>query len=311
MNARNAKSLRILVVDPIDDDALRGLRARYAVTFSLQPNARKLLELIPYFDVLIMRSGVDLTASHIASAARLKLVVRAGVGTDNIDLCAASDANISVTNIAGPSARAVAEFAIGVLLCLVRRIVAADQGIRTNEWDKERFVGTDLHGRTLGIIGLGRIGLCTAELGRGLGMSVIGSVRQPTPARAAQLSDDGIELTDTNTVLRVADFVVLAVPLTGQTRALVGAVQLRAMKPTAYLVNVARGGVLDETALYEALTTGGIAGAGLDVFAHERQATPLAALDNVVLTPHIAAMTVDAQRQIGARLLEVLEAFRP
>ncbi|MDL9947218.1 hydroxyacid dehydrogenase [Gordonia sp. ABSL11-1] len=297
---------RVLVVDPIAPSALEQLGRAYDVSVSIRPEPDKLMALVFDTDAIVMRSGVELTADTIERAPKLRVIARAGAGTDNIDLDACRRADICVFNIPGASANAVAELALGLVLALTRNIARSDRHIRTGFWDKQGSVGPELASRSVGIIGLGRIGTRLADIFTALGALVLGSLEHPTRERDSQLAARGVTRVSTDELLHRSDFVFVTVPLTPCTHHLIGAPELRAMPKHAYLINVSRGGVIDEHALERALRSGSIAGAALDVHNREWGTPPLAELDNVVLTPHIGAGTVDAQRRVGTILIERL-----
>jgi phosphoglycerate dehydrogenase-like enzyme len=263
-------------------------------------------------EVVVLRSGPVLSAEVLSSAAELQLVVRAGSGLDNIDLSAARVRSIRVVRIAGMSAPPVAELTFGLILALARRISLADRLIRVGSWPKTELGGPLLRGKTLGIVGAGNIGALVGQMGHAWGMNVLGCVARPDRTLAESLAQRGIDLAAFDQVVEQADVLSLHVPLTPATHHMVDATVLDRMGPGSLLVNMARGGVVDEEALYEALTGGStVAGAALDVHEIEGEGTvpTLASLDNVVLTPHIGAMAVDSQRLIGARVLELVEAY--
>lgn len=297
---------RVLVVDPIAPAALEQLRASYQLTLRLQPAEVELTRLVCGMDAIVLRSGISLSAPVIAAGDRLKVIARAGTGTDNIDLGAARKAGIQVFNIPDVSGAAVAEFALGLIFAVTRRIALADRQLRQGLWKKAELAGTELGGKTIGIVGLGRIGSRLADLTRALGMGVVASVGNPDPRRRELATRRGIEMVSTADVLRRADVVALTCSLNHTSHHLIGAVELATMKRSAYLVNVSRGAVVDEDSLYAALAAGQIAGAAVDVFARERQQNRLADLDNVVLTPHIGAMSAESQERIGQLLVEGL-----
>jgi len=214
--------------------------------------------------------------------------------------------------IPGMSAPPVAEFTFALLLSLARKVNLADRLLREGHWPKPQLGGTLLHGKTLGIMGAGNIGGLVGQMGAAWGMRVLGSVAVPNGSIAQNLLGRGITLTDNERVLSEADFLCLHVPLDESTSHLIGREELARMKPGSMLINVARGGVVDEAALYEALTSGGnVVGAALDVHETEGEGTisRFAELDNVVLTPHIGAMALDTQRLIGDRVVELLHAY--
>lgn len=290
---------RILVLDPIDAHALDRLRDTFEVVVRLQPGRKELIGLVGDADAIVLRSGARLSAEVLSAARRLRVVARAGSGTDNIDLAAAREAGVRVFNVPGASAEAVAELALGLTLALTRKIALADRQVRAGVWDKPALAGPQLAGRTLGVVGYGGIGSRVAALAQGFSMRTLAAAEHGGEERRRALARQGTRLVELPVLLRESDVVCLAVPLTARTRHLIAAPELHAMRRSAYLVNVSRGGVVDEDALAAALRDGTIAGAALDVFTQEGDAGALAALDNVVLTPHIGAMSVDVQRLIG------------
>lgn len=290
---------RVLVLDPIHADAVDRLRARFDVVIRLRPAPDDLLDLVCDVDAIVVRSGVRLPAAVFDRAPKLKVVARAGSGVDNIDKDAARRSGVQVFNVPGGSAGAVAELAIGLMLAVMRRISLADRQIRADVWNKPALEGDELATKTLGVIGFGNIGSRIARIASGFSLRVLAAVRHYSEARRIELADRGVELTDLPRLLAESDVVCVVVPLTDSTRGMIGEAELKTMRPSAYFVNVSRGGVVDEQALLAALRNGTIAGAGLDVHLHEGVASPLADLDNVVLTPHIGAMSADAQRAIG------------
>jgi D-3-phosphoglycerate dehydrogenase len=302
--------MRILLMSAIDPATLAALRAEHDVTLAVGCDERALADHMRSTEIAILRSGTSLTGPLIAAAPHLQLVIRAGSGTDNIDLTALHRRGIRLERIAEPGARAVAEMAVALMLALTRHVVEADRDLRQGRWTKTDHVGHRLSGKTLGIVGAGNIGTRLGAVCRLLGMDVIGCVEHPGPHARHVLAAHGMVLAGLDEVLTQSDIVSLHVPLTPRTRGLIGREALSSMRPGAYLVDLARGGVLDELALRDALRSGHLAGAALDV--HEREgepfASPLADLPNVVLTPHIGAGTVESQREIGDRLLAIVRA---
>ncbi|MEV7551541.1 NAD(P)-dependent oxidoreductase [Amycolatopsis sp. NPDC089917] len=296
------------MLDPLEEDALARLSGRFDVTVRVKPSTAELLSLVRTVSVIVLRSGVQLSDEVFAAAPRLRVVARAGAGVDNIDIAAARRRNVVVFNVPGGSAGAVAELAFGLLLAVMRRITLADRQIRAGVWDKPALVGSELSGKTLGVVGFGNIGSRIGRIAAGFSLRMLTTVERPSAARVAALAADAAVLTDLHTLLRESDAVCVAVPLTEATRGLIGSAELTAMRSTAFLVNVSRSGVVNETALLSALRDGGIAGAGLDVHNEECGNSPFAHLDNVVLTPHIGAMSSDAQRAIGATVVESVTA---
>ena len=299
---------RVLVTDRIDRDGLRPLtddpRFELLERGSLKPS--ELAEALDGIDALLVRSATRVPREALLRSSRLRIIGRAGVGVDTIDLDAATERGIAVVNAPGGNTIAVAELTFALLLALVRKIPAADQSMRAGAWDRTTLGGTELNGKTLGLVGAGRVGGEVARRAHAFGMTVLAHDPHLAPERAAELE---IQLVPLDDLLRTSDVVSLHTPLTEQTRGLVGARELGLMSPDAVLLNAARGGVVDETALLDALKSGQLAGAALDVYAQEPLATdhPFRSLENVVLTPHLGASTEEAQRNVA---LEVADAVR-
>jgi D-3-phosphoglycerate dehydrogenase len=306
------RHMRILLMSSIDPTAIEALERDYQVRRAFDAKNGNLQALVDDREILVFRSGVEISSDVIEAAKQLRLIVRAGSGLDNIDIESARRNGVRVVRIPGPSAQAVAEFTFALMLSLVRNVSLADRLLREARWPKRDLGGYLLAGKTLGIVGAGNIGSRVGELGAAWGMRPIGCVATPTPAVAAELKRKGIELTDFDTVVSTADIVTVHTPLNDSTRHLIDEDVLSRMRRGSFLLNLARGGVVDEEALYRALTEGDrLRGAALDV--HEREGdgvvSRFAELPNVVLTPHIGAMALDSQREIGERLLELLAAF--
>jgi D-3-phosphoglycerate dehydrogenase len=304
--------VKILVASQLDPDALGVLRAQHDVSTAIGASESELRHAVEDREAIVFRSGVTLTREVLESGRWLRLLVRAGSGLDNLDLAYVRGRGIRLERVPGPGAQAVAELTFGLLLCLARGIVVADRKLREGHWAKAELIGRGLAGKTLGIVGVGSIGRQVATLGRAWGMVPIGCVKHWTPERALSCAEQGIRLVDLPTVLEGSDFVTLHVPLDESTRGLIGRVELARMRPGSFLVNIARGGVVDEEALLDALVEGrSLHGAALDVHVSEGEGrlSPLAGLPNVVLTPHIGAATVDAQREIGREVVRIIERF--
>jgi D-3-phosphoglycerate dehydrogenase len=301
-------SRQVLIVDPIHESATKELSRMFNVSTKLQPPEHQLVDLISNVDVIILRSGVQLTAPIIAAAKNLEVIARAGVGIDNIDIAAARQQGITVFNVPAASANSVAEFAMGLILAVTRHIPLADAELRDGRWGKTAHVGMELRGCTLGLIGYGSIGSCVATLAAAFGMNILACVARPDERRRTELGSQGIQLVNLESLLKTSDVVCIAVPLNDRTHHLIASEQLEQMHPGAYLVNLSRGQVVNEDDLYEALRRRKIAGAALDVTVGEGKKTPLVSLKNVVLTPHIAAMTTGAQERIGQILVHSIVA---
>lgn len=303
--------MKILIASSIDPGAIDSLEREHDVVRAFNAHEDQLAAVIADRETVVFRSGVSISARVLEQAPNLRLLVRAGSGLDNVDVAFARLRGMQVVRVPGSSAEPVAELTFALLLSLVRKVSLADRNLRRGHWPKAQLGGPLLTGKTLGIVGAGRIGSRVGEMGAAWGMRVIGCVAGPGPEVATTLAGRGISLTDFDTVVAESDFLCLHVPLDEDTHHMIDARVLSHMKQGSYLVNVARGGVVDEAALYPELTEGGkLLGAALDV--HEREGegvrSPFVELDNVVLTPHIGAMALDSQRLIGERVVELLRA---
>jgi phosphoglycerate dehydrogenase-like enzyme len=304
--------MKVLVVSPVHPQALHRLRVEHDLQIALNPPPERLLAEVADREVIAVRSGVVLSEDVFEHAPSLRLVLRAGSGLDNIHVEAARERGVRVVRVHGMSAPPVAEMTFALVLSLARKVVLADRLLRQGHWPKPSLGGPLLRGKALGVVGAGNIGSLVGEMGAAWGMRVLGCVARPDEADVRRLCERGITLTDFDTVVTQSDVVTLHVPLDAVTHHLVDAAVLDRMRPGSLLVNMARGGVVDEKALREALDAGRtVVGAALDVHETEGEGTvsPLADRDDVVLTPHIGAMALDSQRLIGERLVELLAAF--
>src|SRR6516165_5979643 len=304
---------RVLVTDKLADEGLERLRdepgVEVVVDSKLAQDPAGLRRALAEADGIVIRSGTQLTAAVLEGQARLKAIVRAGVGVDNIDVGAATRAGIVVMNTPGGNTVSTAEHTISLLMALARHIPFADTSTKQGKWERGKFVGTQLAGKTLGIVGLGRVGREVARRAAGLDMKVVGFDPFLAPDRAAQL---GIEAAaDLDSLLPRCDFLTVHTPLTAETTDLIGARQLTRMRKGSRVINCARGGIINEAALAEALKSGHIAGAALDVFVDEPPSAdhPLLKLPNVELTPHLGASTTEAQESVALEAAQLLIDF--
>jgi len=292
-------STRILVADPIAEDGVARLRAAGEVDVAVGLDPAALRERIAQYDALVVRSETKVTAEVLDAAPRLRVVGRAGVGVDNIDIEAATRRGVLVLNAPTGNTIAATEHAIAMMLALARNLPAADRSLRAGLWERSRFMGIELRDKTLGVYGLGKIGFEVARIAReGLHMRVIAHDPLVTADRAQQA---GAELCDFETLLTQSDFLTVHLPLTDATRGVIGAAELARMRTGARLINVARGGIIDEHALAGAIRGGHIAGAAIDVFTKEPPdpGHPLLQLEQVVVTPHLGASTREAQVNVA------------
>jgi D-3-phosphoglycerate dehydrogenase len=304
---------RILVTEPLADEGLDVLRGQATVDVNTGLMAEQLTRAIGSYDGLLVRSKTRVTTEAIAAAVRLRVIGRVGTGVDNIDLDAATRRGIVVVNAPYGNTVSVAEHTLAMMLALARHIPRADASVRDGRWEKQAFEGVQLRGKVLGIIGLGRVGAAVARRAVGLEMRVICHDPLVTPERAAQMGVQWVPLED---LLRTADIVSLHLPDSHQGRALIGEPELALMKPMAYLINCARGSLVDADALCHALQSGRLAGAALDVFAQEPPPdSPLLHGDRIILTPHLAGSTAEAQRdtavEVAQQVLDVLAERMP
>ncbi|HEX17355.1 MAG TPA: phosphoglycerate dehydrogenase [Thermoplasmatales archaeon] len=307
--------MKVLITDKLADEAIELLKREGFDTKYEELDHDALLQEIADYDALIVRSRTKVTADIIEKGAKgkLKVIGRAGIGVDNIDVDKATELGIKVVNAPTGSTISVAELTIAHMLALARSIPKADSSMKKGEWIKKQLKGIELHGKTLGLIGSGRIAQHVARIAKGLGMNILVYSPHCTDEKARKM---GARRATLEEVLREADFVSLHIPKTKDTYHLIDREKLSLMKRTAYLINCARGGVVDEEALYEVLRDGRIAGAAIDVFEEEPpKGSKLLDLDNVVLTPHIGANTTEAQIRAGTicaeQVIKVLRGEEP
>ncbi|MCA8954061.1 MAG: phosphoglycerate dehydrogenase [Planctomycetes bacterium] len=288
---------KILVADELSAEGIELLREAGEVTVKKGMDEDTLRATLPDYDALIVRSATTVTARSLELADRLTLIGRAGIGVDNIDVDAATARGIVVMNTPEAGATTTGEHAIALLVSLARHIAAADASIRAGKWEKSKFTGVELTGKQVGVVGLGRIGRVVAERCRGLAMTVAAY----DPFVAQKNAPDGVRMLDLDELLATSDFVTVHVPLSDETRGLLSRERLFGMKRGARLIDAARGGIVDEQALCDALAEGHLAGAALDVFDSEPLPadSPLRSAPNLVLTPHLGASTAEAKRNVS------------
>ncbi|MEM2782233.1 MAG: hydroxyacid dehydrogenase [Candidatus Hadarchaeales archaeon] len=299
------------MTDHVSEEFLKEIEKLGEIVVKPGLSEEELCREIEDYEVLIVRSATKVTRKVIEAGKKLKIVARAGVGIDNIDVKAAEEKGVRVIYAPEASKTAVAELVIGLMLCWARKIPQAYKEMKEGKWDREKFIGTELKGKTLGVIGVGRIGGEVALKALAFGMRVLGYdlVRREEMERA------GVRYVDLPTLLKEADFVSIHVPLNSQTERMIGEKELSLMKPTAVLINTSRGKIVDERALVKALKERKIAGACLDVFEEEpTKNLELLSLEQVIPTPHLGASTVESQRNIALilsqKLKELMEVER-
>ncbi|MFI5931396.1 phosphoglycerate dehydrogenase [Actinoplanes sp. NPDC051494] len=287
----------VLIAEELAPAALDVLAFDFDVRHVDGTDRSALLRVLPEADALIVRSATQVDAEAFAAASRLKVVARAGVGLDNVDVMAATSRGVMVVNAPTSNIVSAAEQAIALLLSVARNTASASAALKRGEWKRSRYTGVELQGKIVGVVGLGRIGVLFAQRMAAFGTRLIAYDPYIQPARAAQL---GVRLVGLDELLRESDFISVHLPRTPETLGMIGEKELATVKPGVRIINAARGGLIDEQALADALAEGRVAGAGLDVFVTEpATSSPLFGFDNVVVTPHLGASTVEAQDKAG------------
>ena len=299
---------KVLFADrrPMSDESMRLLRSAGRVVWSEEDGEAGLIRDLRDAEVVV--SGLrPITRKAFFSAEKLRGAVVYGVGLDHIDVAAATERGVYVTNTPGVNSASVAEFAFGLMLAVARRIPRQNNAVKSGKWSSWEMVGNELCGKTLGVVGLGNVGMRVAALGKGFGMKVLSFTRHGSKDRAAR---SGVKFVDLDTLLKESDYIVLCCALTDETRGLIGEPEIGLMKRTAYLVNVARGSIVDERALAKALDKKRIAGAGIDVFEKEPPdpCNSLLKFEDVVVTAHMAGASAESLKRISMTVAE--EAVR-
>ncbi len=303
---------RILVSDKLGESGLKRLDAAADATYDMKTGLSpdELKAILPEYDALIVRSGTKVTADLLGAAEKLQVIGRAGMGVDNIDVPAATDRGVVVMNTPGANSIATAELAMALMLAASRHVAQADASLKAGEWRRSEFVGREVYGKTLGIIGFGRIGRLVAERALAFGMEVIAYDPYVTEEVAREL---GVLLVDLDVLLGQSDYVTLHTAVSPESEKMINATTLAQMKDGAILINAARGKLVDEDALAEALTSGKLSAAAVDVYSKEPPTSdnPLIGLPNVIDTPHLGASTVEAQQAVAEQIVDqVLAALR-
>jgi len=309
MSKENKATGRVLVADEVNDEGLEPLRAAgFEVEKKTGLSAADLVSELANRDGLIVRSETKVTGDILDGASRLRVIGRAGVGVDNIDVPAATARGIIVMNAPDGNTITTAEHTIALLVALARNVPQANSSVKAAQWERKRFVGAELRDKTLGIVGLGRIGRAVAQRAAALGMKIV--AYDPFIA-ADQAHETEIQIATFDEVLARADFLTVHTPLTNETRSLINGDAFSKMKTGARVINCARGGLIDERALYDAITSGKIAGAALDVFEQEPPPAdhPLLSLDQVIVTPHLGASTTEAQQAVAVTVAEQMRDY--
>jgi D-3-phosphoglycerate dehydrogenase len=287
----------VLIAEELSPATLEALGPDFEVRNVDGANRSALLPALAEANAILIRSATKMDAEAMAAAPKLKVIARAGVGLDNVDIKAATNAGVMVVNAPTSNIISAAELAIGQILALSRHIPDGNASLKQGLWKRSQFTGVELYEKTIGIIGLGRIGTLMAQRLAGFGVTLIGYDPYVTQARAEQI---GVELCDIESLMKRSDYITIHIPRTAETTGLISTNEFAMAKPNLRIVNCSRGGIIDETALYEALKSNQIAGAGLDVFVNEPPIdSPLLTLDNILVTPHLGASTDEAQEKAG------------
>jgi D-3-phosphoglycerate dehydrogenase len=302
--------LRVLATDNLSTEGLEVLKGAEGLNVDVKPPLERsvLLEEIKNYEAVIVRSATKLDAEVLDAASNLQIVIRAGIGVDNIDVARATERGILVANTPHGNSATTAEHAFALIVSLARHVPQACASMKAGKWEKKKFVGTELRGKTLGVVGLGNIGAQVARIGRGYQMEVVAADPFLTPEIAEQ---HGVEKVELDELLTRSDVITLHCPLNDQTRGLIGRAQLEKMKPTALVINCARGGIVDEEALAEALDAGRIRGAAADVYLSEPPPGDhlLVRNERVVVTPHLGASTKEAQVNVAVEAAQLLMEY--
>ncbi len=297
----------VLIAEELSPATISDLGDGFEIRYCNGADRDELIPAIESADAILVRSATKVDAQAIAAAKNLKIIARAGVGLDNVDIPAATAAGVLVVNAPTSNIVSAAELAVGLLLASARNIVPANLALKNGKWARSKFSGTELQGKTVGIIGMGKIGLLVAKRLSGFDMKFLA---YDPYVKQAPAGGPEIKMVEFDDLLIESDFITIHIPKTAETAGLIGQQALAKVKPTVHIINAARGGVLDESALYQAIIEGRVAGAGLDVFATEPCTdSPLFELDQVVATPHLGASTEEAQEKAGVAVAESVVAF--
>lgn len=301
--------MKILICDKLDEESLNKIRdAGLDVTYRAGMSPEELIATVPGYGVMVVRRSTHVTREVIDTATDLKLIVRAGVGLDNVDVKHAKERGVEVINTPGAATVSVAEHTIGLMISLARNIPQGYSSTREGRWERKKYTGSELMGKTLGLIGFGRIGQETAARARAFGMKVIAYDPILEPEIAGRLDTP---LMGFDELLARSDYISLHIPLAPETKYIINAETIAGMKKGVRIINCARGGLVDEKALAEAIESGHVAGAAFDVFENEPPgpANPLLALENFICVPHLGAYTAEGQARVGAEVARIVIEF--
>ena len=297
--------LKVLVSDPIADEGIDILRREFLVDVATELSPDELKRKIPGYDALLVRSQTQVTGDVIEAGNRLKIIGRAGVGVDNIDVAAATKRGVIVVNAPEGNTISAAEHTIAMILAISRKIPDAHRSLSSRKWERKKFMGVELRGKTLGIVGIGRVGAEVAKRAISFEMELLAYDPFISSEKAVEL---GVKLTNIDEIISKSDYITIHTPLTKNTENLIDTEKFEKMKPSVYMINCARGGIINEDALHDALKSGKVAGAAIDVFTEEPPLkSPLLDLENVVVTPHLGASTEEAQVKVAVAVAEQIK----
>ncbi len=304
-------SFRILICDPLSESGLQVLQADPTIVcdIKIKQSPGQLKAILGDYDAVIVRSETKLTADVLKCGTRLKVVGRAGSGVDNIDVAAAKTLGIRVLNVPAGTTIGVAELTLLLMLTLARPVIKASASLKAGEWKRAQFIGTELFGKRLGIVGYGRIGQAVAARAKAFGMDIVAS---PDPNLDVSLADTNMQSVSWEELLKTSDYISLHLPFNPGTKKIIGAPELAMMKKGVKIVNCARGGLIDEGSLHQALVSGQVAAAAIDVFEQEPppHPPPLVSLPNVIAIPHLGASSHESQARVGETIAkDVLSAL--
>ena len=299
----------ILIIDPICKTAVEELKLEFNVDYNVNLKREELINKIEKYSILIVRSGHKIDYEIIEKAKNLKLLIRAGSGFDNIDINALNNKNIDYCNIPAVNSLAVSELVISYIFALSRDLVYTSNLTKQNIWIKDKYMGYQVEGKTLGIIGYGNIGQCIAKKANALGMKVFASVKNMNNYKKEVALKNKVELTDNENIYKISDYICVCIPLNNENNNLITIREFKKMKSSCSFINISRGLVINENDLYEALKKGIIKNAAVDVFSKEKSKSKLFELDNVICTPHIGAMTYETQEKIGKIVVEKIYKY--
>ncbi|HEY5599139.1 MAG TPA: phosphoglycerate dehydrogenase, partial [Candidatus Manganitrophaceae bacterium] len=301
--------MKVLISDSLSDRGVEILKkAGLTTDVKTKLTPAQLIEEIPQYDGLIIRSGTKVTKDVIAAAKNLKIIGRAGSGLDNVDIPAATKRGIVVMNTPGGNTITTAEHAFALIMSMARQIPQANASVKSGKWEKNRFMGMELFNKTLGVIGVGQIGSYVAKLAQGMNMTVLAYDAYLAPENARKL---GVEVVDLDTLFSRSDIITIHAPLTAETKYMISATAIQKMKHGVRIVNAARGGIINEKDLFDAMNGGKVAAAAFDVFEKEPvdPSNPLLTLENFICTPHLGAATTEAQENVAVQVAEQMADF--